>query len=340
MFPVIETERLRLRLPVPGDADDLHARRNEPVVARFHDYPLPFSLDRAQAMVADADDDDGSDGWRILVVTDRRTDETYGDVAIGLTFDGRCAEIGFTFASAHWGNGYATEAAAAAIDHLFAETAVTRVLGQLHPENKASARTLERLGFVFEGHTRLSFWVGDENSDDWIYGLTRADRDAWRQRPRSVPGRVELVEIDSHNARSFEGLRTHKSQERFVASVQASYADALFPEVVDGAPLVPWLRGIVADGVPAGFVMMAEVTATNPEPYLWRFLVDRLHQGRGVGRVALEQVVTHCCDWEADSVRTSWAEGPGSPRRFYEQFGFEPTGELVAGEIEARLDLR
>jgi RimJ/RimL family protein N-acetyltransferase len=339
MFPVIETERLRLRPPVPSDADDLHARRNEPVVARYHDYPLPFSLDQARAMVADADDD-GSDGWRILMVTDRETDETYGDVAIGLTFEGRCAEIGFSFAPDQWGNGYATEAAAAAIDHLFAETAVTRILGQLHPANTASARTLERLGFVFEGHTRLSFWVGDENSDDWVYGLTRADHEVWLQRPRWVPGRVELVEIDSLNARSFKALRTHKSQERFVAPVLASYGDALFPEVVDGAPLVPWLRGVVADGEPVGFVMLSAMTDTHPEPYLWRLLVDRLHQRRGVGRGALELVVAQCREWGAGAMRTSWAEGPGSPRRFYEHFGFEPTGELVAGEIEARFSLR
>jgi RimJ/RimL family protein N-acetyltransferase len=339
MFPVIETERLRLRPPVPDDANDLHARRNEPVVARFQSYPLPFSLDQAQAMVADAEDD-GSDGWRMLVVTDRLTGETYGDVAVGLTFDGRCAEIGFTFAPAHWGNGYATEAAAAAIDHLFTETAVTRVRGQLHPANTASARTLERLGFVFEGHTRLSYWVGDENSDDWIYGLTRADHEAWQQRPRSSPRSVELVEIDATNARSFDRLRTHKSQERFVAPVQASYADALFPDLVDGAPLVPWLRGIVADDVPVGFVMMAEVSETNPEPYVWRFLVDRLHQGRGVGRTALDLVVRQCRDWGADGVRTSWVDGVGSPRRFYERCGFVPNGRIVDSEIEARLPLR
>ncbi len=339
MFPVIETERLRLRPPVPADADDLHARRNEPIVARFHDYPLPFSLDQARAMVADAEDD-GSDGWRIVMVTDRTTGETYGDVAVGLTFDGRHAEIGYSFASAHWGNGYATEAAAAVIDHLFAETSVTRILGQLHPKNTASARTLERLGFVFEGHTRLSFWVGDDNSDDWIYGLTRADHEAWRRRPRSEPDHVELVEIGSHNAHSFGRLRTHKSQERFVAPVQASYADALFPQVVDGAPLVPWLRGVVADDVPVGFVMLARVSDTNPEPYVWRFLIDRLHQGCGVGRAALDLVVRQCREWSAAGVLTSWADGIGSPRGFYERYGFEPNGKIVEGEIEARLTLR
>ncbi len=77
---------------------------------------------------------------------------------------------------------------------------MTRVEGMLHPDNPASAMVLERVGMLFEGHTRSSFWVGDENSDDWLYGMTRADWEAWRDRPRSRPDEVRLVEITPDNA--------------------------------------------------------------------------------------------------------------------------------------------
>ena len=39
--------------------------------------------------------------------------EIIGDLAVRLTWGGRSAEIGFTFASQHWGRGYALEAAEA-----------------------------------------------------------------------------------------------------------------------------------------------------------------------------------------------------------------------------------
>lgn len=334
---MIETERLLLRPARPSDAADLHARRNEPEVARYASWAPPFPMERAEAMTAD---NEPIDGWRMLVVTDKATDETLGDVAYGMSFDDRVAEIGFTFASRHWGNGYATEAASALIDHLFATTGISRVTGQLHPDNLASARTLERLGFVFEGHTRLSYWVGDDNSDDWIYGLTRADHEAWLARPTTPPATVELVPITPDNARAVQALRTHKTQERMVAPVLRSFADALVPEVIDGAPVVPWYRAVAADGDLVGFVMLAEPTEVHPEPYLWRLLVDRLHQRRGIGERILDLLVDQCRAWGVDTLMTSWVDGVGSPRGFYERNGFVPTGEIIDGEVEARRTLR
>ena len=39
----------------------------------------------------------------------------------------------------------------------------------------------------------------------------------------------------------------------------------------------------------------------------------------------------------ADALVLSWGEGRGSPRPFYEQAGFIPTGRMIDGEVEARL---
>ena len=155
----------------------------------------------------------------------------------------------------------------------------------------ASAMVLERVGMLFEGHTKSSFWLGDDNSDDWIYGMTRGAWEVWRDRPRQRPVIVRLVEIDADSMSDVRRLTTHKSQERFVSPVASSYGDALLPEVIDGAPVVPWMRAIEADGELVGFMMVALTTDAHPEPYLWRLLIDRLHQ-RGVG-VILDWVPSH-----------------------------------------------
>jgi RimJ/RimL family protein N-acetyltransferase len=248
--------------------------------------------------------------------------------------------VGYTFERWAWGQGFAVEALEALIEYLFETCAVTRVFGMLHPDNVASAMVLERCGLTFEGHTKSSFWLDGECSDDWIYGTTRSDWETWSNRPRTVSRDVRLVEVTADNERAVGRLVTHKSQERFVSSVVLSFGDALFPEVVAGAPLFPWMRAVEADGDLVGFVMVAETTDAHPEPYLWRFVIDRLHQRRGIGDKALQLVIDDRRTKGDSTLVTTWTEGKGSPRPFYIRHGFEPTGRIVHDETEARVVFR
>ncbi len=341
VFTPLPTPRLLIRPFAAGDAEQLHSRRNDPDVARWQNWTLPYPRERAEAVVADvmAMDGPANDDWWMATIAQADTGEVVGDLAVNLTWDSRCAEVGYTLARPHWGKGYASEAVTAIVEYLFEQVGVTRVAGTLHPENRASAMVLERAGFVFEGHTRLSYWVGDENSDDWIYGLTREDWEAWRGRETDPPRAVRLVEISTDNESQVFRLRTHKTQEEFVAPMAASFADALFPEVVDGAPLVPWLRAIEADGTIVGFAMLALSTEHHPEPYLWRLLIDRMHQRRGIGGRALELIEDECRSRGDTGLLTSWVEGRGSPAPFYRGRGYEPTGRIVDDETEARKPL-
>jgi len=339
MFEPLHTDRLVLRAPIASDVDPLHERRNEPLLAEYQGWSSPYARERAVELVDGAVAMGGpqNDDWWMITITDVSGAEVIGDLALHLTWEGRCAEVGYTLASRHWGKGYATEALNALIAWLFEEQNVTRIQGTLHPDNIASAMVLERTGFLFEGRTRLSYWVGEENSDDFIYAMTRTDWIEWTNRPSDRPTSIELVEVDTTNERDVGRLATHKSQERLVAPVIYSYAHALFPEVVEGAPVVPWMRGVVAGGEYVGFVMLALVTDHHHEPYLWRLLIDRHHQRRGIGSMILDEIVEHCGARGWTSLVTSWEEGKGSPRPFYERYGFEPTGEIIDGETEARI---
>jgi RimJ/RimL family protein N-acetyltransferase len=339
MFQPIRTDRLLLRPTRLDDVDDVLARRSDPEVAEFQDWTLPYTRERAEQSVTQAMSLDGPtvDEWWMLTVADAADTTVYGDLAVLLTWQGRSAEIGYTFARRWWGHGFASEAAEALVAHLFDDLGVHRVEAKLHPDNAASAMLLERIGMLFEGHTKSSFWLNGEHSDDWIYGMTRTDWEAWRDRPRSQPATVRLVEIDADSAHSVRRLVTHKSQERFVAPVWASYGDALFPEVIDGAPVVPWMRAVEADGELVGFVMVALTTEAHPEPYLWRLLIDRRHQRRGIGTSVLDLLVEQCRSWGDRTLMVSWVPGKGSPEQMYLGYGFERTGNVVDGEIEGRL---
>ena len=340
-FSPIRTDRLLIRLLEATDAAGLAARRNDPEVARYQNWELPYTIEQAEELVAGLTAMIGpqNDEWWMAAVCDPETGDVFGDLALQLTWNGRTAEVGYTFASQHWGHGYAVEAVNAVLDYLFDELDVSRVFSMLDPDNSASALVLERTGFHFEGHTRSSYWVGDRCLDDWIYGMTRTDWEAWRGRPREAPAEVSLIEVTAENQRAVSSLTTHKTQEAFVAPMRKSFTDAMFPEVVDGAPVVPWMRAVQADGELVGFVMLALSTAHHPEPYLWRLLIDRRHQRRGIGGRVLEVIADECRAKGDKTLVTSWGEGKGSPRDFYLRHGFVPTGLVLDGETEGRRTL-
>ncbi len=324
-----------------SDADALHQRRNHPDAARYQNWQLPYPRERVDELVAELVDMVGpeNDEWWMATLEEARTRTVVGDVVVHLTLDGRSAEIGYTLHPDFWGKGYAVEAVSALVRYLFDDLGVTRIFGMLYPDNIASAMVLERVGMLFEGHTRGSFWLGDENSDDWIYGMLRSDWETWVARPHTSPESVTLEDVTSDNLGAVMRLRTHHSQERMVAPMAWTVAQYAFPDEENGAPVVPWLKTIVADGDIVGAVMLTLQTEHHNEPYLWRLLIDRLHQRRGIGRTALGLVFEELTGQGAGSVVVSWVDGKGSPRNFYTGLGFVPTGEIEHGEVVARKQL-
>lgn len=61
----------------------------------------------------------------------------------------RIYELGFHLRPEHWGKGFAGESARAVIAHAFGSLGARGLFAGHHPENLASCRVLERLGFRF-----------------------------------------------------------------------------------------------------------------------------------------------------------------------------------------------
>lgn len=66
------------------------------------------------------------------------------------------ADIGFAFLPGARGGGYARESAQAVLEHARADCGIDRLLAIVSPDNAASVRLLERLGFTFERMTRVT----------------------------------------------------------------------------------------------------------------------------------------------------------------------------------------
>jgi diamine N-acetyltransferase len=142
---------------------------------------------------------------------------------------------------------------------------------------------------------------------------------------------VTLREITAETVRSICALAVRPDQQKFVAPVAISISQAHFaPEA--------WFRAIYAGDEPVGFVMLS-LKPEVPEYFLWRYMVDARHQGKGYGAEALRQVIAMVREMGATEFLTSCVPGEGSPRDFYLGLGFEDTGRVEDDEIVLRLPL-
>ncbi|MES4888893.1 GNAT family N-acetyltransferase [Streptomyces sp. NPDC096012] len=146
---------------------------------------------------------------------------------------------------------------------------------------------------------------------------------------------VHLREITDDNRDAVRALRVRGDQKQFVASVSHSLKEAAKKPKAN-----PWYRAVYRGDEPVGFVMLSWKPPAGPykgRHFLWRLLVDKRYQGRGIGREALTQVASLVRADGATELLTSYEPGDGEPWPFYQKFGFEPTGEIDDGEIVLRL---
>ena len=165
---VLKTARLMLRAPRPDDAKAIKALINDRRVAEnMATIPHPYTLKDARSFIANAA------GKPLFVIT-RDDGRLIGGGGIGLR--ARRYEIGYWIGVPYWGNGYATEAARALVDHAFRDLDLTELLAGARVTNPASRRVLEKCGFAWTNVVlqRVAALNASAPSDRF-----RLDRDRW-----------------------------------------------------------------------------------------------------------------------------------------------------------------
>ncbi|MGI9372762.1 MAG: GNAT family N-acetyltransferase [Hyphomicrobiales bacterium] len=166
----LKTERLCLRCWIPVDIErfaELHADGRV-----MKDLGGPLSRAAAEEKLSrylKAYERYGYSRWAV----ETSGDEFIGYVGVYPRHDepdhplGRHDEIGWRLFPKAWGHGYATEAAQAALDDVFARTEVSEVLSYTAPNNHPSLAVMERLNLTrdpsrdFVLHDDLDGWVGN-----------------------------------------------------------------------------------------------------------------------------------------------------------------------------------
>lgn len=170
--PVLTTPRLILRPRRDADAEALYPVLSDPDVMRWWSRAPLESLEATRAYLSR----DTIGDWRAWFIIPSGDDRAIGWVSTGEKRQGGVAEIGYILSPAVQGRGFAREAVSAVIDLLFAE-GKRRIFADTDPDNAASNRLLEVLGFRREGLLRAEWETHIGVRDSVIWGLLRED---WR----------------------------------------------------------------------------------------------------------------------------------------------------------------
>jgi RimJ/RimL family protein N-acetyltransferase len=143
----------------PFTADDLPALAVLHAEESFWWYPLRRGMpeDETKDFLGRVIERYERDGFGLEAVVDRAGGAIIGWAGLAvphfLPEILPAVEVGWRLAKAYWGQGLATEAGAAAVDWGFTEGGLERIVSIYEPENAASGRVMERLGFTYERTT-------------------------------------------------------------------------------------------------------------------------------------------------------------------------------------------
>lgn len=177
---ILQTERLILREFTAGDWQAVFGYQNDPLYLRYYEHDS-VTEQQAQAFVYRFITWQGEQPRTRfqLAITLAETGELIGNVGVRREGPGEpLADMGFELSPAHWGRGYATEAARAMVEMAFGDWGLDRVHAHCIAENAGSARVLERVGLCREARLRDHQYFKDRYWDVLIYGMLRGEWEA------------------------------------------------------------------------------------------------------------------------------------------------------------------
>jgi len=177
-----ETERLRLRQWQESDFESFAALNADPEVMKYFPEQLSCQAsndmaDKIRSLIMDR-------GWGFWALEVKGGESFIGFCGLHiptatLPFS-PCVEIGWRLSSAHWGKGYASEAARGVLNIAFEQLDFPEIVSFATVGNHRSRRVMERIGMKYSGgfdHPSLP-----EGSLLRPYVLYRLRREQWDEK--------------------------------------------------------------------------------------------------------------------------------------------------------------
>jgi ribosomal-protein-alanine N-acetyltransferase len=175
----LETERLLMR---PFSLDDkesiFNIMKDKEMFEYTPDEPWK-SFDNAEGfinLVLWLYDSEHEAFRHFFAVTEKESERIIGMCGVGgIDYDRSENEVFYHIGNDYWGKGYATEAAAAMLGYYFEQLGLSKIIGAVHPENKASIRVmdkiaLKRIGTISGLSKEHSYYNGE-----YLYSMSIED---------------------------------------------------------------------------------------------------------------------------------------------------------------------
>jgi ribosomal-protein-alanine N-acetyltransferase len=155
-----------------NDAESLakHANNRKVWLTLRDRFPHPYGIENAKEFLARATNEKGQEKVYCIEIDG----SAVGGIGLILGEDvyRLAAEFGYWLAEDFWGQGIMSEVVPAFVDYCFANFSLNRMFASAYANNPASARVLERAGFVFEGRLRKNVIKDGEILDSLLYART------------------------------------------------------------------------------------------------------------------------------------------------------------------------
>jgi RimJ/RimL family protein N-acetyltransferase len=161
----MHTERLLLRQWRDGDLEPFAALNRDPEV--MHHFPAALTREESDALAEAQRRAIAERGWGLWAVEIPGSAPFIGFVGLSVPrFEAHftpAVEVGWRLAREHWGHGYATEAARAAVAFGFGELGLEEIVSFTTVRNARSRAVMERLGMTHDpaddfDHPALPDW--------------------------------------------------------------------------------------------------------------------------------------------------------------------------------------
>ncbi|MFC4261762.1 GNAT family N-acetyltransferase [Ferruginibacter yonginensis] len=182
-FPYFETEELIFRETVETDKNILFQLRSNPEVMHYIGRPVAKNFEDVlpvYKMMIDNVANNISVPWWIVL---KATNETVGQIGFHyIDIQNERAEIGYYLLPQYQNKGITTKAIKAVVAYGFEHLHFHSIEAKVDPENTASARVLQKNGFIEEGMLRQNYYYNNRFNNTQIFGILK---DEWYAKNKS-----------------------------------------------------------------------------------------------------------------------------------------------------------